>query len=79
MRRVLLTGILLLAASGCRDIIGPFEARKPERVDDPRYTIPEQESRGRDRLALPTDSGPPTGMEPPDTYGHGNFGPNYNR
>lgn len=51
MRRLSLAAVLLLA--GCRSVVGPFENRKPERVDDPRYTIPEQERRGRDRLALP--------------------------
>ena len=32
---------------------GPFAHRTPERVDDPRLPIPEQERRGRDRYALP--------------------------
>jgi hypothetical protein len=62
MRRILLTGLLLLA--GCQNVLGPFAPRKPERVDDPLLTIPEQERRGRDRLALPDDSptvAPPTG------------------
>jgi hypothetical protein len=67
MRRILVTGVLLLA--GCRsNVIGPFEHRRPERVDDPTLTIPEQQRRGRDRLALPDDSsttGPPSGVERP--------------
>jgi hypothetical protein len=51
MRALVLLGALLLA--GCQNIIGPFQHRKPERVDDPLLTIPEQEQRGRDRLAIP--------------------------
>jgi len=39
--------------TGCANVNGPFAARSPQRVDDPRLTIPEQEARGRDRLALP--------------------------
>jgi hypothetical protein len=53
MRRLIGLGLLLLIA-GCQGIDGPFaHKRNPERVDDPRLTIPEQERRGRDRLALP--------------------------
>jgi hypothetical protein len=66
-RMILLLG--LLALLGCRDVVGPFESRKPERVDDPRYTIEEQERRGRDRLAYPSNGGPPTGAEVPANYG----------
>jgi hypothetical protein len=47
-------GILCLA--GCQGVAGPFAAREPQRADDPRYSIPEQERRGRDRLALPQES-----------------------
>lgn len=43
----------LLAVAGCANINGPFAPRPPQRVDDPRLPIPEQEMRGRDRLALP--------------------------
>ena len=67
MRRFFITGLLLLA--GCRsNLVGPLDHRKTERVDDPKLTIPEQQRRGRDRLALPDDSsttGPPTGVERP--------------
>ena len=67
MRRFFVIGLLLLA--GCRsNVSGPLEHRKTERVDDPTLTIPEQQRRGRDRLALPDDSsttGPPTGVERP--------------
>lgn len=70
MRRVFLLGTLLLA--GCQNVIGPFQYRKPERVDDPVYSIPEQKRRGRDRLALPDDSvyvAPPTKVESPGVFG----------
>jgi hypothetical protein len=55
MRPVYLLGALLLLV-GCQSVVGPFEHRKPERVDDPLLSIPEQERRGRDRLALPEQS-----------------------
>jgi hypothetical protein len=54
MRRFIVLGLILLA--GCRSVIGPFEHRDPQRVDDPLLTIGEQERRGRDRLALPESS-----------------------
>jgi hypothetical protein len=54
MRTLVLAAALLMA--GCQSVIGPFEHRKPERVDDPLLTISEQERRGRDRLALPEQS-----------------------
>ncbi len=54
MHRFLLVGLLFLA--GCQNLVGPFAARKPERVDDPLLTIAEQQRRGRDRTALPDDS-----------------------
>ncbi len=54
MRRLFLTGVLL--AAGCENVIGPFQARPPQRVDDPRLPIAEQERRGRDRLPLPEDN-----------------------
>ena len=62
MRHILILGILCLV--GCQTVIGPFAPRSPERVDDPRYSIAEQEARGRDRYAIPDDSrkvGPPSG------------------
>src|SRR5437868_5498705 len=68
MRKLLLLGVLVLA--GCEGFIGPFQSRKPERVDDPQYTISEQERRGRDRLAIPAgDVGPQSGVELPPGYG----------
>jgi hypothetical protein len=54
MRRFLIVSVLLLA--GCQSVRGPFQAREPQRVDDPRYSIPEQERRGRDQLPLPQES-----------------------
>jgi hypothetical protein len=64
MRRMILLGCLLLA--GCRGVVGPFEHRRPERVDDPRLSTSEQQRRGRDRMALPVESpavGPLSGIE----------------
>jgi len=51
MRKLFFLGILLL--SGCQNVVGPLDYRRPVRVDDPNLTIEEQERRGRDRLALP--------------------------
>jgi hypothetical protein len=62
MRHILILGILCLA--GCQSTIGPFAPRAPLRVDDPRDSITAQESKGRDRYALPDESrqaGPPSG------------------
>ena len=62
MRRLAFLTLLILA--GCRNVIGPFDARPPVRVDDPRLSIEEQEARGRQFLALPDESplaGPPSG------------------
>jgi hypothetical protein len=58
MRRLYLVGFLLLA--GCQNVVGPFEHRKPE-----------QQRRGRDRLALPDDTGvaPRTGVVSADPHG----------
>ncbi len=50
MRRLCLAALLF---TGCANTNGPFAARSPQRVDDPRYNISEQEARSRDRLALP--------------------------
>jgi len=66
MHRIIAIGLLFLA--GCQNIIGPFQHRKPERVDDPLLTIDDQQRRGRDRLALPDNSpavGPRSGVESP--------------
>jgi hypothetical protein len=70
MRRIFLTGVLLLLA-GCQNVMGPRERRQiPGPVDDPRLSIGEQERKGRDRLALPeTDPsvGPRTYFQTPWT------------
>ena len=62
MRKIFLLMIVCLA--GCQNTIGPFSARAPARVDDPRLPISEQEALGRDRYAIPQESrsvGPPSG------------------
>ena len=49
----------LLALTGCRNnLVGPFQPRSPERVDDPRLTIDEQAVRARDRLGYPEENRP---------------------
>jgi hypothetical protein len=66
MVRLVLVGVLFL--TGCHNINGPFQPRKPERVDDPLLSINDQARRGRDRLALPEEGAtvaPSTGMQPP--------------
>jgi hypothetical protein len=70
MSRLFLIGLVCLA--GCRGVVGPFQQREPERVDDPRISIREQQARGRDRLALPDDANslaPKTGINPPSMIG----------
>jgi hypothetical protein len=71
MRRLLILGTLLVL-SGCHNVIGPLQPKKPERVDDPLLTIGEQERRGRANLALPNESAqvaPHSGAALPGTYG----------
>jgi hypothetical protein len=66
MRRFVLLAALL--TTGCATMVTPFEHRRPERVDDPRLSIGEQEREGRARLALPQESravGPNSGVEIP--------------
>lgn len=63
MRHLCVLGILLCLL-GCQSLTGPFAPRAPARVDDPRLPISEQESRGRDRWAIPDQSkrvGPSSG------------------
>jgi hypothetical protein len=65
MRRLFL--LVAVLACGCHNVIGPFEHRKPERVDDPYLSTTEQEREGRARLALPVESPllvPRSGVEP---------------
>ena len=54
MRCILI--LVLLSLAGCQSVSGPFEPRSLERVDDPRLSLSEQQSRGRDRFAIPDDS-----------------------
>jgi hypothetical protein len=71
MRNILVAGILLLLA-GCQNLVGPFQAQTPMRVDDPAYTIGEQQRWGRAKLALPDDSPmvlPPVGLPRPGSWG----------
>jgi hypothetical protein len=49
MRRLFLLSTLLVM--GCQTVVGPFSHREPQRVDDPRVTIADQERRGRARLS----------------------------
>ena len=72
MRRLAVAGMLLLMLSGCRNLVGPFQPKQPERVDDPLFSIPEQERRGRANLALPDESrevAPHSGAALPGTFG----------
>ncbi len=66
MRSALLLVLILL--TGCENIVGPFRKKPPERVDDPRLSIPEQEKLGRTYLPLPDEStlqGPHSGAVRP--------------
>ncbi len=54
MRRILV--IVLVAATGCVNVTGPFQPRSPVRVDAPGLPLSEQESRSRERYALPDES-----------------------
>ena len=70
MRRLALLCALLLV--GCQGVVGPFQSRTPQRVDDPLLTTAEQQRRGRDRLALPEDQSalaPKTYIDRPGTTG----------
>jgi hypothetical protein len=71
MRRLFLVSVLFLAGCG-GNVIGPFQHRPPERVDDPMLTIGEQQRLGRERLALPDESSrvaPHSGAALPGTFG----------
>ena len=54
MRRLML--LLALLTAGCHNVVGPFEHRPVQRVDDPKLSIAEQEREGRARLPLPVES-----------------------
>lgn len=67
MRTIAIAGGLLLLV-GCQNVVGPFRAQAPVRVDDPRLTIDEQERLARARLSLPEYSAavvPPLGTGRP--------------
>jgi hypothetical protein len=65
MRKIF--AICLLALAGCQNVAGPFQARPPVRVDDPRISTYDQDMRVRDRLALPDNTGgaPNAGLQIP--------------
>ncbi len=56
MRRLLILGLVLVLLTGCQSVRGPLQPRDPQRADDPRYSIPEQERRARDQLPIPVES-----------------------
>ncbi len=69
MRYILIAGVLLLGA-GCGNIVGPFKA-DTKRVDDPHFSIGEQQYWARDKLALPEESPwvVPPGQSRPGAWG----------
>jgi hypothetical protein len=54
MKPVLLFALFATVA-GCQSNAGGLAYRQPGRADDPRYSIEEQERRGRERLAVIED------------------------
>ena len=55
MRRSMLI-LLILTAAGCQSTRGGLLYRKPDRPDDPMFSIEEQQRRGRERIATIEDS-----------------------
>jgi hypothetical protein len=55
MKRVLLF-VLFATAAGCQSDRGGLAYRQSDRADDPRYSIEEQQRRGRERLAVVEDA-----------------------
>ena len=55
MRQSLLI-LLVLTATGCQSSRGGLGYRKPDRPDDPMYSIEEQQRRGRETIATIEDS-----------------------
>jgi hypothetical protein len=47
--------LALLALAGCQSTTGQLAYRRPERVDDPRLPISEQQARGRERYSYIED------------------------
>lgn len=67
IRRLLILAVAVAAASGCRSVAGPREARgKPTPV--PGTPIEEQQRKARDKYALPSDE--PL-LDPPGYIGRG--------
>jgi hypothetical protein len=70
MQRSLIAGLAgCVFLAGCQGTVGPIRRTAlTDRVDNPCLTIPEQQQRVRDRLALPLDSpalGPRTDADAP--------------
>jgi hypothetical protein len=69
MRPFILLGVLVLAGCSNTRVAGPLENnRNPVNVDDPRYSIPEQEMRARDHMSFPEfrpSVAPPSPSPPP--------------
>ncbi len=55
MKRILLFA-LFATATGCQSDGGGLTYRNSDRADDPRYSIEEQQRRGRERLAVVEDA-----------------------
>jgi hypothetical protein len=55
MTRVLLFALFVTTA-GCQSERGGLLYRQSDRADDPRYSIEEQQRRGRERLAVVEDA-----------------------
>jgi hypothetical protein len=75
MLRILLFGAIL-TTTGCQSSRGDLLYRQPGRSDDPRFSIAEQERRGRARLGVIEDDsriGPKVFVDRPDS----SLNPNY--
>jgi hypothetical protein len=60
--------VVAILMAGCNNVMGPFEHRPVERVDDPRLSIAQQQREARSRLPLPIESPqilPSSGVEGP--------------
>ncbi|MFL5327801.1 MAG: hypothetical protein ACJ8C4_02715 [Gemmataceae bacterium] len=71
MAKAVFLGLVLLAA-GCQSEKGSLFYRKPDRPDDPMYSIEEQQRRGRERLSTIEDAGdlaPKAYIDRPGTLG----------
>jgi hypothetical protein len=69
MHRYFLLGLLLF--TGCRSTSGPLGYQQSSRVDDPRLSIAEQQSRGRLRYSYIEDDrlAPKAYVDRPDPVG----------